>query len=241
MKHIHRLIVTSSTYQQDSKARPELLELDPTNSLLARMPRLRMSAEGIRDTMLQISGLLELQMGGEPIYPPQPTGIWRHVGRNAPKYKTSTETNRYRRGIYVIWRRSAPYPSFTNFDAPDRTACVVSRSRTNTPLQALTLLNDPMYWEMTKALGQKIHSVKLDSLREQLRYAFVRTVSRNPSEREIDILEELYKETVVQLSERPQDLETLVGGKDKGASPELGAWYYLANVLLNLDETITRN
>jgi len=241
MKHIHRLIVTSSTYQQDSKARPELLELDPTNSLLARMPRLRMSAEGIRDTMLQISGLLELQMGGEPIYPPQPTGIWRHVGRNAPKYKTSTETNRYRRGIYVIWRRSAPYPSFTNFDAPDRTACVVSRSRTNTPLQALTLLNDPMYWEMTKALGQKIHSVNLDSLREQLRYAFVRTVSRNPSEREIDILEELYKETVVQLSERPQDLEALVGGKDKGASPELGAWYYLANVLLNLDETITRN
>ena len=241
MKHIHRLIVTSSTYQQDSKARPELLELDPTNSLLARMPRLRMSAEGIRDTMLQISGLLELQMGGEPIYPPQPTGIWRHVGRNAPKYKTSTETNRYRRGIYVIWRRSAPYPSFTNFDAPDRTACVVSRSRTNTPLQALTLLNDPMYWEMTKALGQKIHSVNLDSLRKQLRYAFVRTVSRNPSEREVDILEELYKETVVQLSERPRDLETLAGGKDKGVSPELGAWYYLANVLLNLDETITRN
>lgn len=241
MKHIHRLIVTSSTYQQDSKARPELLELDPTNSLLARMPRLRMSAEGIRDTMLQISGLLELQMGGEPIYPPQPTGIWRHVGRNAPKYKTSTETNRYRRGIYVIWRRSAPYPSFTNFDAPDRTACVVSRSRTNTPLQALTLLNDPMYWEMTKALGQQIHSVRLESLREQLRYAFVRTVSRNPSEREIDILEELYKETVVQLSKRPKDLEALAGGKDKGASPELGAWYYLANVLLNLDETITRN
>ena len=241
MKHLHRLIVTSATYRQDSKARPELQELDPTNELLARMPRLRMSAEGIRDTMLQISGLLELQMGGEPIYPPQPAGIWRHVGRNAPKYKTSIETNRYRRGIYVIWRRSAPYPAFTNFDAPDRTSCVVNRSRTNTPLQALTLLNDPMYWEMTQALGQHLYGTRHDDLRDQVEYGFVRTVSRMPSEREIDILVDLYEEMVVQLTERPQDLKLLVGAKDKHASAELGAWYYLSNVLLNLDETITRN
>ncbi|MBA63156.1 MAG: hypothetical protein CMJ76_12425 [Planctomycetaceae bacterium] len=241
MKHIHRLIVTSATYQQDSKARPDLLEQDPANELLARMPRLRMSAEGIRDTMLQISGLLELQMGGEPIYPPQPAGIWRHVGRNAPKYETSTSTNRYRRGIYVIWRRSAPYPAFTNFDAPDRTLCVVNRSRTNTPLQALTLLNDPMYWEMTKALGQDLHAIRDGGLREQVAYAFVRTVSRKPSEREIDILVELYEETVNQLTDRSKDLVALIGEKEKEVSPELGAWYYLANVLLNLDETITRN
>tara|TARA_Y100001968_G_scaffold84475_1_gene75550 strand:- start:43 stop:3090 length:3048 start_codon:yes stop_codon:yes gene_type:complete len=241
MKHIHKLIVTSSTYQQDAKSRPELQEIDPTNRLLARMPRLRMSAEGIRDTMLQISGLLELQMGGAPIYPPQPAGIWRHVGRNAPSYKTSTETDRYRRGIYVIWRRSAPYPAFINFDAPDRTSCVVSRSRTNTPLQALTLLNDPMYWEMTKALGQRLHAVDIEGLREKVAYAFTRTVSRSPSEREIDILSELYTETVLQLKDRPQDLQELIGQKDLAASPELGAWYYLANVLLNLDETITRN
>ena len=240
-KHIHRLIVTSGTYQQDSKARPELQELDPTNDLLARMPRLRLSAEEIRDTMLQISGLLELQMGGEPIYPPQPAGIWRHVGRNAPKYKTSTETNRYRRGIFVIWRRSAPYPAFTNFDAPDRTSCVVNRSRTNTPLQALTLLNDPVYWEMTKALGQHLHRSQNGDLRERVKYGFARTVSRMPSEREIDVLVDLYEETVVQLTERPQDLELLVGENEKSASAALGAWYYLSNVLLNLDETITRN
>ena len=244
MKHIHRLIVNSATYQQNSKARPDLQELDPTNRWLARMPRMRMSAEGIRDTMLQISGLLELQMGGEPIYPPQPAGIWRHVGRNAPKYNTSQQTDRYRRGVYVIWRRSAPYPAFTNFDAPDRTSCVVSRSRTNTPLQALTLLNDPMYWEMTQALGQHLHQRQRDgavSLREMVSYAFMRTVSRKPSEREVDILSKLYIETVAQLSDRPADLMELVGQKDKSASAELGAWYYLANVLLNLDETITRN
>ena len=241
MKHIHRLIVTSATYQQDSKARPDLLEQDPTNNLLARMPRLRMSAEGIRDTMLQISGLLELQMGGAPIYPPQPAGIWRHVGRNAPKYQTSTQTDRYRRGIYVIWRRSAPYPSFTNFDAPDRTSCVVNRSRTNTPLQALTLLNDPMYWEMTKALGDHLHATQVGDLQEQVEYAFVRTLSRTPSQREIDILVELYQETVAQLTVRPKDLQELIGKKSRDVSAELGAWYYLANVLLNLDETITRN
>jgi len=244
MKHIHRLIVNSATYQQNSKARPDLQELDPTNRWLARMPRMRMSAEGIRDTMLQISGLLELQMGGEPIYPPQPAGIWRHVGRNAPKYNTSQQTDRYRRGVYVIWRRSAPYPAFTNFDAPDRTSCVVSRSRTNTPLQALTLLNDPMYWEMTQALGQHLHQRQRDgavSLREMVSYAFMRTISRKPSEPEVDILSKLYIETVAQLSDRPADLMELVGQKDKSASAELGAWYYLANVLLNLDETITRN
>ncbi len=241
MKHIHRLIVTSATYRQDSSIREQLLEVDPTNKLLARMPRLRMSAEGIRDTLLQISGLLELQMGGEPVYPPQPAGIWRHVGRNAPKYKTSTETNRYRRGIYVIWRRSAPYPSFTVFDAPDRTSCVVNRSRTNTPLQALTLLNDPMYWEMTKALARHVEKSHPGDLRQQIVYAFTRTVSRHPSEREIDILAELYEETVERLIERPADLAELVGHEDKSASAESGAWYYLSNVLLNLDETITRN
>lgn len=241
MKHIHRLIVHSATYQQDSKIRAELEAIDPSNMLLARAPRVRLSAEAIRDTMLQISGLLEFEMGGAPIYPPQPDGFWRHVGRNEPKYETSNGTDRFRRGVYVIWRRSAPYPSFTNFDAPDRTSCVIKRSRTNTPLQALTLLNDPTYWEMTRAFANEIETSADSSIHEKIVFAFIQTLARKPSQREVEILETLYQSTVSRLRDRPSDIQELVGSNTKRATAESAAWCYIANVLLNLDETITRN
>ena len=125
MKQVHRTIVTSAMYQQSSKLTKDLQSRDPNNFLYARGPRFRLSAEIIRDNALAISGLFSPTMGGHPIYPPQPEGHWRHVGRNEPKYNTSRGNNRFRRGIYVVWRRSAPYPSFTNFDAPDRASCVV--------------------------------------------------------------------------------------------------------------------
>ncbi|MFG0332886.1 MAG: PSD1 and planctomycete cytochrome C domain-containing protein [Maioricimonas sp. JB049] len=185
MKHIHRLIVTSAAYQQDSRVSPEQLERDPYNRLYARGPRFRLTAEAIRDNALAISGLLSEKMGGPPVYPPQPTGIWRHVGRNAPKYDTDTDEDRYRRGIYVVWRRSAPYPSFVNFDAPDRGACVVNRSRTNTPLQALTLLNDPAYVEMAAALALRIATAEVDSPRERIEYACRICMSRQPVTEEV--------------------------------------------------------
>jgi len=241
MKHIHRLIVHSATYQQDSKMRPDLQVVDPTNVLLARAPRVRLSAEAIRDTMLQISGLLEFEMGGVPIYPPQPDGFWRHVGRNEPKYETSSGTDRFRRGVYVIWRRSAPYPSFTNFDAPDRTSCVIKRSRTNTPLQALTLLNDPTYWEMTRAFANEIEISADGSIHGKIVFAFIQTLAREPSKHEVEILETLYQSTVSRLRDRPSDIQELVGSEAETATAESAAWCYIANVLLNLDETITRN
>jgi hypothetical protein len=240
MKHVHRLIVHSATYQQDSTMRPDLQVVDPTNVLLARAPRVRLSAEAIRDTMLQISGLLEFKMGGAPIYPPQPDGFWRHVGRNEPKYETSNGTDRFRRGVYVIWRRSAPYPSFTNFDAPDRTSCVIKRSRTNTPLQALTLLNDPTYWEMTRAFANEIEA-SASSIHGKIAFAFIQTLARKPSQREVEILETLYQSTVSRLRDRPSDIQELVGSNTERATAESAAWCYIANVLLNLDETITRN
>ena len=241
MKHIHRLIVQSATYQQDSKVRSDLEVVDPTNILLARAPRVRLTAEAIRDTMLQISGLLELEMGGAPIYPPQPDSFWRHVGRNEPKYATSSGTHRFRRGVYVIWRRSAPYPSFTTFDAPDRTSCVIKRSRTNTPLQALTLLNDPTYWEMTGAFAKEIEACPDVTIRGKITYAFIQTLARKPTQREVEILERLYESTVSRLSDRSSDIQHLVGGGADTATAESAAWRYIANVLLNLDETITRN
>jgi hypothetical protein len=241
MKHIHRLIVQSATYQQDSKVRSDLEVVDPTNTMLARAPRVRLTAEAIRDTMLQISGLLAFEMGGAPIYPPQPDGFWRHVGRNEPKYETSNGTDRFRRGVYVIWRRSAPYPSFTTFDAPDRTSCVIKRSRTNTPLQALTLLNDPTYWEMTRAFATEIEACTASNLRGKINFAFINALARKPTQREVEILETLYESTVIRLRNRPSDIQELVGSNTDRVTAESAAWCYIANVLLNLDETITRN
>ena len=158
MKHIHELIVASATYRQSSRVTPKLLERDPQNRLLARGPRFRLPAEMIRDNALAVSGLLSTKAAGPPVFPPQPKGVWRHVGRNAPKYIVATGEDRFRRGIYTIWRRSAPYAAFVNFDAPDRAACVVKRPRTNTPLQSLTLLNDAAYVEMALALATRMAS-----------------------------------------------------------------------------------
>ena len=131
MKRIHKLIALSSTYAQSSSVTAEMLEVDPSNRFFQRGPRLRMSAEMIRDNALRISGLLSERMAGPPVYPPQPDGLWRQTGRNEPKYRAAANEDRFRRGIYVIWRRAAPYASFVNFDGPDRSSRLPSR--TNTP------------------------------------------------------------------------------------------------------------
>ena len=152
-KHIIKTIVMSHAYRQSALMTPKSLESDPQNRWYARGPRLRMPAEMIRDSALSASGLLSRTQGGPPIMPFQPPNIWRAVGRNAPKWNEQFNKNRFRRGVYVVWRRAAPYPSFINFDAPDRAACVVKRPSTNTPLQALTLLNDPAFQEASFALA----------------------------------------------------------------------------------------
>lgn len=249
MKHIHKLIVMSATYQQDSRITPQLLKHDPHNVLLARGPRLRMSAEMIRDNALAISGLLSRNIGGPPVFPPQPGGVWRHVGRNAPKYATDTGEDRYRRGLYVIWRRSAPYPSFVNFDAPDRAACVVSRSRANTPLQALTLLNDEAYVEMTWALARRIIAQADASAstrptdRQRIAWAWQTAVGRAPTDSEADYLLKVYQDELARFEQNPAAVNKLI---DKNPVPEgiprqqLAAWFYVSNILLNLDETITK-
>ena len=132
----------------------------------------------VRDNALTISGLLSTKMHGPPVYPPQPGGIWRHVGRNAPKYVAATDEDRFRRGVYVVWRRGAPYVSFTNFDAPDRGACVVRRPRTNTPLQALTLLNDEAYVEMAMAFAYRITEINEATVDSRIQFAYRSALSR---------------------------------------------------------------
>ena len=247
MKHIHKLIALSGTYGQSSRVTTAMLERDANNRFFLRGPRFRMTAEMIRDNGLQIAGLLSGKMGGPPVYPPQPDGLWRQTGRNEPKYIAAQTEDRFRRGIYVIWRRAAPYASFVNFDGPDRSACHPKRSRTNTPLQALTLLNDQAYVEM--ALGfavsilEKTHG-KPD--KDRITHAVRRALSRDPSDREIEVLLGLLNEQSERLKSDASIAKSLLSQapqieiSDKLESDEVGAWFFVANALLNLDETITK-
>jgi hypothetical protein len=249
MKHIHKLIVMSATYQQSSRVTPALWERDPDNVLLARGPRFRLAAEVIRDNALAISGLLSTKMGGPPVYPPQPPGLWHQTGRNEPVYAADTDEDRFRRGIYVVWRRAAPYPSFVNFDAPDRMACVVQRSRTNTPIQALTLLNDEAYVELAKAFAARVLTDRPNKdIRGQLQYAFRLCLARQPKPKELALLEHVYRHELAEFEEDPDSARTLLSGFKLPAGRKTptdrklwAAWFCVANILLNLDETITKS
>jgi len=234
MKHVLKTIVLSSTYQQSSRVSRELLEKDDLNTLLARGSRFRMGAEMIRDNALAIAGLIDLKQFGPPIYPYQPNGIWSKVGGTSYKYEVSPGTERHRRGLYVVLKRGSPYPSFVNFDATARLACTVKRSRTNTPLQALTLLNDPVYVEAAESLAKRaVDENSRASVFEQLDYAFQLCTSRRPTDTERNALHQLFTETYsdAKKSERQVDQEA---AKSK-------AWYSVATVLLNLHETITKD
>jgi hypothetical protein len=236
----------SATFRQRASVTPELLELDPLNILYARGPRYRMPAEMVRDNALRISGLLSTGMGGPPIMPYQPNGLWRQVGRNEPKWVNAPDEKRFRRGVYIVWRRAAPYPSFVNFDAPDRAACVVRRPRTNTPLQALTLLNDPAYLEMALGLAVRIVQDRPDGdAQARIRYAFRRCTGRLPKASEIKALQTLYETERERLRQSPKLAADILVGIQAVPVPgkldkvDLAAWLIIANALLNLDETIS--
>jgi hypothetical protein len=243
MKHIHRLIVTSATYRQSSRVSAELVKRDPDNKLYARGPRVRLDAETIRDNALAVSGLLSRKIGGPPVMPPQPPGIWTVTGVVDNTYRTSTGADRYRRSLYTIWRRSSPYPSMVAFDAPDRTSCIVKRPRTNTPLQALTLLNDPVYVEAALALARHIHRDGGKGTNERIVFGFRSCLARQPSAREVELLIRVYEQSLARYQENPAAARTLVrnAGGAKDVEPvQWAAWFQVATLLLNLDETITR-
>ncbi len=247
MKHVHKLIVMSRAFGQSPRVTAELMEADPDNRLLSRGPRFRLPAELVRDNALAISGLLSEKMYGPPIMPFQPENIWRSVGRNQPKWKAAEDGDRFRRGAYVVWKRAAPYPSFTTFDAPDRGSCTVNRGRSNTPLQALTLLNDPAYAEMALAFADRIlsESPSSDDV-ARLQYAMRVALARDANRHEVDVLKRLLDSERDALAEDP----ALVAARTKLPFPamplraedqrELAAWFAIANALLNLDETINQ-
>lgn len=244
MKHMHKLMVMSAAFQRSSDVTSEAIAIDPKNRWYSRGPRYRLPAETIRDNALAVSGLLNKKMGGPPVMPYQPGNIWRAVGRNAPKWKTAADADRFRRGIYVIWRRAAPYPSFVNFDAPDRAACVVNRPRTNTPLQALTLLNDPAYLEMAFALANRMLSGG-ENVADRIQFGFRLSVARRAKAEEVAVLADLYQTELARLRADPRLADELFKSVPEYSIPaevnrvELAAWFAVANTLLNLDETIT--
>lgn len=231
MKQLLKTIVMSSTYRQSSQITPELRELDDQNRLLARGPRFRMDAEMIRDNALAVGGLLNLKQFGPPIRPFQPDGIWRKVGGTAYDYVVSPGAEQYRRGVYVVLKRGSPYPSFINFDATARLACTVQRGRTNTPLQALTLLNDKVYVDAANALAKRVqHETTYLPLDGQIAHAFQLCTARRPTRRELETLQRLFEQQLA--AHQPTDDE---------AGAIQSAWRSVATVLLNLHETITKD
>ena len=226
LKHLHRVIVTSAVYRQSSMARPDLRDIDPNNELLARQLRLRLDAEIIRDVCLASAGMLSPRMGGPPVNPPQPDGVMT-LGQSKHPWKTSAGEEGYRRGVYTQLYRATPHPALNVFDAPDAYSPCTRRLRSNTPLQALTLLNDRQFHELARALAARVLRDEAKSDTDRLDHAFRLCVGRQPSVRETKRLLEVLAAEFRELDGDPQMKRT-------------EAWTTIARVLLNLDETITR-
>ncbi len=249
MKKLHRLIVTSATYRQSSKVTPELYARDPYNRLLARGPRFRVDGEIVRDIALSASGLLNPKIGGPSVYPPAPEFLFVPPASYGPKnwYEAKGE-DRYRRALYTFRFRSVPYPMLQVFDTPNGDMSCVRRSRSNTPLQALTMLNEPLFVETAQALALRTLQEGGETDENRLTYAFRRCLSRTPTEQESAELLGLLNKQKQRLIDgwiSPWDLAGIHDGQlpalPKGATPvQLAAWMTVSRVLLNLDETITK-
>lgn len=242
-KSIIRTMVMSSTYRQSSKARPELENVDPANSLLSRQTRVRLPAELIRDEALSVSGLLNTEVGGKSIFPPQPAGVAElgYGQHDDSGWKESTGRDRYRRGMYIFFKRSTPYPMLVNFDAPKSVQPVCSRDRSDTALQALNLLNDPVYMEAADALAYGTLSEKPGPFRDRLAVAFERTLGRPPSPREVEGLEKYFAKEKAIVDRDPASAAQRFTLLPQNVQPvEMAAWVAVSSVLLNLDEFITR-
>ena len=241
LKKLVKLLVTSAAYRQSSLVTPDLIARDPSNRLLARGPRFRLSAEAVRDQALAVSGLLSRKMFGPSVYPPQPKSGLSAAFSNSTDWEPSKGEDRWRRGLYTFWRRSVPYPSMATFDAPDSFVCTVKRIPTNTPLQALVTMNDPVYVECCQNLARKIVAEGGASTRERATYAFRRCLARPPKESELASLLSLFEKSRAKyaadakraLAMATEPLGPAPAGAD---AADLAAWTVVGNVLINLDE-----
>jgi hypothetical protein len=247
LQHIQRLIVSSHTYQQKSEASPELYHLDPENRLLARGPRQRLPAEAVRDNALAVSGLLVRKIGGPSVMPYQPEGLWEELAGGAFEvYAQGHGDDLYRRSLYVYRKRTVPHPSMATFDAPSWEICQVKRACTNTPLQALALLNDVTYVEAARKLAERILVEGGTSSDARLTFAFRLATGRVPTSGELSTLRTSLEKYSAHYRQSPAAAEELLA---HGEAPrdmsldvvELAAHTAVANVLLNLDETVSKN
>lgn len=249
LKHVHRLIANSATYRQSSHVTEELYQRDPSNRLLARGPRFRLSGEIVRDVALAVSGLLNREVGGPPVYPPAPDFLFLPPASYGPKtWTTESGANRYRRALYTFRFRSVPYPMLQNFDTPRGDAACVRRVRSNTPIQALTTLNEDLFVECSRALAMQIVSLDGDDPKRII-HAFRRCTARSPSAAELEtLLKFLQKERDRFAAEPEPNSVQLATGSSEGKLElsanveafDVAAWTAVTRVLLNLDEVVTK-
>ncbi|MGB6221397.1 PSD1 and planctomycete cytochrome C domain-containing protein [Haloferula sp.] len=234
MKTLLREIATSATYRQDATVTPVLAERDRFNRFLARGPRQRLTGEMARDATLAAGGLLTTQVGGPPTYPPIPDGVWTPFGKDPWNTPAEGKPDRYRRAVYTYWKRSIPYPSMITFDAPTREMCSKRRLVSNTPLQALTILNDPAFHECSKGLARRMKYEASGDLRTRLAYGYRIATSQQATADRLDELQQLFDDLEKRYADDPDTMKGLAG------TPDGAAYTVVASVLLNLDETIAR-
>ena len=236
VKHLLKTMVMSHTYQQDSKASKDLLEKDPENRLMARGPSYRLPAEMIRDNALVASGLIAHEVGGESVRPYQPEGLWIEKSTFSARllrYKESEGDNLYRRSLYTFVKRTSPHPAMTAFDAPNRDFCVVKREKTNTPLQALVLMNDPQFVEAARVMAQKVQQVAEGNLKAQLTYAWKASIGRSPSSKEVGFLLEFFQHQLDTFQDAPEKAKELLAIGKHPQDPSLDQAYTAALTMVN--------
>jgi hypothetical protein len=243
VKALQRRIVTSHAYRQSSRAGAKLLRIDPENRLLARGPRLRLSVEMVRDQALAAAGLLVEEIGGPSVKPPQPAGLWSEL-TGGDDYVAGTGAEHYRRSLYTYWKRTIPPPSLAVFDAATREFCTVRETRTNTPLQALTLLNDPAYVEAARVLAERVMNQRVEP-KARLGLAFVLLTGREPKQRELTVLAGSLERHRARFAARPDEATKLLAVGQapvdlKLEATELAAYAAVCGTILNLDEAVTK-
>jgi hypothetical protein len=243
IKKLLKRIVTSETYKQSSVANKRMLEIDPLNKYYARAPRIRLSAEQIRDQALSIADVMSPKMYGPSVMPFQPSGIWAspYDGR---KWEQSKGEDQYRRALYTYWKRSSPYPSMVNFDGAAREVCLSRRIKTNTPLQALTLLNDSTYWDLSVKFAQKTLSNGNKDLNTQIDLAYEKATGKDIDNGKRIILKNLYNESLKKIKDRQAEgsiNKLLADSSVNDKMISLAAMSVVTNAILNLDEVITKN
>lgn len=242
MKKLLKRMVLSATYQQDSKVTPEALQADPYNKWLARGPRVRLTAEQVRDQALCIAGVLSGKMYGPSVMPDQPPGLWQSPW-NGDDWKISEGEDRFRRAIYTFWKRTSPYPATMNFDGAARDVCVARRVRTNTPLQALVTLNDEAYMMASRHFAQRIMASASDqTLQSQIQTAYLLATGRPPTTGKAAVLEKFYEKALAALKKQPHQADQIIGTVCfEGDTVEAAALVMVANAVLNLDEVLTKS